>query len=103
DTLARRMIELSGLVPEVDIPIHYMGLRPGEKEYEELLLDDENVERTEDDRIWVVKEGAPDVEVVDLGRLLELIDQGCPDDLREFAHSRIPNSHLTGGVRLAGK
>lgn len=50
--LARRMIELAGLVPEVDIPIHYTGLRPGEKLYEELLATKENTIPTENEKIY---------------------------------------------------
>ena len=42
DDLARKMIELAGLRPEVDIQIEYTGLRPGEKLYEELFDADEN-------------------------------------------------------------
>ncbi|MFP6771237.1 MAG: nucleoside-diphosphate sugar epimerase/dehydratase [Alphaproteobacteria bacterium] len=44
--LARQMIRLAGLTPEVDIPIIFTGLRPGEKLYEELLHDGEAPEPT---------------------------------------------------------
>lgn len=53
DTLARRMIELSGLRPDVDIQIQYTGLRPGEKLYEEVLADLEGTLPTSHDRIRV--------------------------------------------------
>jgi len=103
DVLARRMIELSGFVPDEDIPIDYTGLKAGEKEYEELLTEDENVTRTDLDRIWVVeKDGREDLEPVDLGRLLELIDDGEEDSLRQYAHSLIPGSRLFGEVGLEG-
>ena len=51
--LAVNMIRLSGLEPEVDIPIEEVGLRPGEKLYEEPLLCVENLERTENELIYV--------------------------------------------------
>ena len=50
--LAHRMITLSGLVPGVDIQIRYTGLRPGEKLYEELLADKENVTLTKNKKIF---------------------------------------------------
>ena len=50
--LARRMIELAGLVPEQDIEIKYTGLRPGEKLYEELLATKENTLPTENEKIY---------------------------------------------------
>ena len=46
DTLARNLIKLSGLVPDVDIKIEYTGLRPGEKLYEEKLMAEECLKRT---------------------------------------------------------
>ena len=46
DTLARNLIKLSGLVPDVDIKIEYTGLRPGEKLYEEKLMSEEGLKRT---------------------------------------------------------
>ena len=50
--LARRMIELAGLVPGEDIEIQYTGLRPGEKLYEELLATKENVLPTNNAKIY---------------------------------------------------
>ncbi len=46
DTLARNLIKLSGLVPDVDIKIEYTGLRPGEKLYEEKLMAEEGLKHT---------------------------------------------------------
>ncbi len=50
--LARRMIELAGLIPDEDIEIQYTGLRPGEKLYEELLATKENTLPTENKKIY---------------------------------------------------
>ncbi len=62
--LARKMIRLSGLVPNVDIEIKYTGLRPGEKLYEELLSDAENTLPTHHEKILIAKvrnEGNSDI------------------------------------------
>lgn len=53
--LARRMIELAGLIPEKDIEIKYTGLRPGEKLYEELLATKENTLPTNNTKIFHAK------------------------------------------------
>ena len=53
DDLARNMIRLSGLEPDVDIQIAYTGLRPGEKLYEELLMQDEGLEKTPNELIYI--------------------------------------------------
>ena len=53
--LARRMIELAGFEPDKDIKIEYMGLRPGEKLYEEVLSNKENTLPTTHDRIRIAK------------------------------------------------
>jgi FlaA1/EpsC-like NDP-sugar epimerase len=53
--MARDLIRLSGLDPEVDIKIEYIGLRPGEKLFEELITDGENVLPTGHDKIMVLK------------------------------------------------
>ena len=53
DDLARNMIKLCGYEPDVEIPIVYTGLRPGEKLFEELLLAEEGLEKTANDLIFV--------------------------------------------------
>ena len=53
--LAKKMIRLSGHVPGKDIKIVFTGLRPGEKLYEELLIDEKNLVQTENERIFVAQ------------------------------------------------
>ena len=53
DDLARNLIRLSGYTPDVDIPIIYTGLRPGEKLYEEKLMAEEGLQKTANDLIFI--------------------------------------------------
>ena len=53
--LAKKMIRLYGLIPNIDVNITYSGLRPGEKLYEELLNDAENTTQTYHDKILIAK------------------------------------------------
>ena len=53
--LAKKMIRLYGMVPNIDIQITYTGLRPGEKLYEELLTDGENTIKTYHEKIMIAK------------------------------------------------
>ena len=53
--MAENMIKLSGFKPYEDIPIKITGLRPGEKLYEELLMDEEGLEKTQNELIFIGK------------------------------------------------
>ena len=57
--LARNMIRLAGLVPDDEIEIRVTGLRPGEKLFVELRLDDEEVQQTEHNKIRRLRSGRP--------------------------------------------
>lgn len=62
--LAKKMIRLSGYVPGKDIEIEFTGLRPGEKLYEELLISEENLKKTDKDRIFVVQQTRVDCDKI---------------------------------------
>lgn len=63
DTLARNLIKLSGYEPDVDIKIKYSGLRPGEKLFEEKLMAEEGIMRTDNELIHIGKPIPFDTEV----------------------------------------
>jgi FlaA1/EpsC-like NDP-sugar epimerase len=62
--LAKKMIRLYGLIPNIDVNITYSGLRPGEKLYEELLNDQENTTQTYHDKILIAKVREVSLELV---------------------------------------
>lgn len=63
--LACNMIMLEGYVPEKDIEIKFTGLRPGEKMFEELFLNDESVEKTANSKIFIMRADKKSDEAVD--------------------------------------
>lgn len=58
DDLARKMIRMRGLRPEIDIPIVYTGVRPGEKLHEELVFPEEGIEATDHPLVHRVRSSA---------------------------------------------
>lgn len=94
DTLARNLIRLSGHKPDVDIRIEYTGLRPGEKLYEEKLMAEEGLKRTENELIHI---GCPipfDIDVF-LGQLEELMEAAYKnvEDIRERVEMVVSTYH----------
>jgi FlaA1/EpsC-like NDP-sugar epimerase len=63
--LAKKMIRLYGLIPNIDIAISYTGLRPGEKLYEELLNDGENVQPTYHEKIMIAKVRSVELAIIE--------------------------------------
>ena len=56
--IANELIKLSGFTPDVDIPIEYIGLRPGEKMFEELITTGENITDSPHEKIMILKNKA---------------------------------------------
>lgn len=97
DTLARNLIKLSGYEPDVDIQIKYTGLRPGEKLYEEKLMAEEGLMKTDNDLIHIGKPIPFDVKEF-LHQLEVLADASYANDA-EICHmveKIVPTYHPAG-------
>ncbi|MEM9404774.1 MAG: nucleoside-diphosphate sugar epimerase/dehydratase [Acidobacteriota bacterium] len=97
--LARDMITLSGLKPEHDIPIEFVGTRPGEKLYEELEHPEEKLSGTSHPKVLIAH--ARDDSGIDglarsLAHLGELADLGMEAEIRETIGRCLPESHVLG-------
>jgi FlaA1/EpsC-like NDP-sugar epimerase len=91
--LARDLIRLSGLEPEVDIPIEFSGMRPGEKLYEELMTEEELQNKTDHDKIFVAKPSRFQAERLD-AVIAQLTDAALRSDGLELR--RILCSYIEG-------
>ncbi len=91
DDMARNLIRLSGLKPDIDIKIEYTGLRPGEKLYEELLMDEEGLQDTDNHRIHIGKPIQMDDDAF-LRDLVELDEasRAESDKIREVVSRMVP-------------
>ena len=79
DKMARDLIKFSGFEPDIDIKVIYTGLRPGEKLYEELMTDQENVVPTDHEKILVLKSNQMDINMLN-GKLNELAKEASKRD-----------------------
>ena len=95
DTLARNLIKLSGYRPDKDIKIVYTGLRPGEKLYEEKLMDEEGMQKTANDLIHIGKPIPFETEVF-FKQLEELMKAAYSNkrDIEERVAEIVPTYHL---------
>lgn len=97
--LAENVIRLSGYIPNVDIDIKVTGLRPGEKLYEELLLDEEGIEKTAHNKIYVGHPLPPSPELTkmleqegicteeNIGGIIAMKD----DEVKDWLQKLVPN------------
>ena len=94
DDMARNLIRLSGFTPDVDIQIVYTGLRPGEKLYEELLMNEEGLQETDNKLIHIGKPIEMDDEWF-IGKLHELEEASKEetDRIRELVSEVVPTYH----------
>ena len=72
--LAKNMIHLSGLEPDVDIEIKEIGLRPGEKLYEELLVKTEELDKTDNSMIFIERDKP--LKLAQINSMLNLLSEG---------------------------
>jgi len=97
DSLARNLIKLSGFEPDVDIKISYSGLRPGEKLYEEKLMAEEGLKKTDNDLIHIGQPIPFDTEKF-LGQLETLAAESYEnsDHIVELVESIVTTFHPVG-------
>jgi len=106
DNLARDLIRLSGYEPGKDIEITYIGIRPGEKLYEELLTAEEGLTSTKHDRIFVGQPGDYDKTQLELelNKMANAVNEGQAA-IRRLLHHLVPtfrNPDVEGPERAAG-
>ncbi len=105
DSLARNLIRLSGLRPDVDIQVSYIGLRPGEKLYEEKLMSEEGMRTTPNQLIHI---GNPipfdeDIFLQQLQKLMEKSYEGQEEEIRTLVAEVVSTYHAAGKDGYAGE
>jgi len=100
DDLARNMIRLSGYTPDEDIKIEYTGLRPGEKLYEEMLMDEEGLQETANKLIHI---GKPiEFNIKAFKKQLEELKTACEMDDKaiKYTVSKIVTTYKINGEEI---
>lgn len=90
--LAETMIRLAGLKPYVDIDIVFTGLRPGEKLYEELMMNEEGLESTENSRIFIGHQPHISQDEIEskLNRLIKAVERNDKNYLLRVMQEVVP-------------
>jgi FlaA1/EpsC-like NDP-sugar epimerase len=91
--LAKQMIRLSGLTPNIDVKIQYTGLRPGEKMYEELFYENELIEKTSHSKILLAKH--PKSNMIDIeakiNEIIVIVDEFDNEKLKLLLKNLTPS------------
>jgi FlaA1/EpsC-like NDP-sugar epimerase len=103
--LARDLIRLSGLVPDEDIEIRYSGVRPGEKLYEELCLEEENANTTRHPQIFIGQLRAEAWEDVDrwVRELVVVAEEADGKTIRQKFKEIVPEYRASDLTPIGGK
>lgn len=90
--LAKDLISLSGFEPEKEIEIKITGLRPGEKLYEELLMNEEGLENTSHEKIFIGKPGDFDIKKIkeQIDFLIKIGENGDKEELKDKVQEVVP-------------
>lgn len=108
DDMARKLIRLNGLEPGIDIEVIYTGLRPGEKLFEEMLMDEEGLKETPNRLIHVGQPIEMDDEVVckqihKLDETSSLEDDNIKDIMAVVVPTYRPDTNGNGSCRAGAK
>lgn len=106
--LVQDLIRLSGFEPEIDVPITFTGVRPGEKLHEELMTEREKAGRTGHDKIFVARAEPVDVALLEqrIQVLVEAALQSDGETIRKLllaGTARSSDDHFDGAVPMASR
>jgi FlaA1/EpsC-like NDP-sugar epimerase len=100
DSLARTMIELSGMVPDKDIVIEYSGLKAGEKLTEILSSPEEELGTTSNEKLMLVRNSMPgDASLVQIDEFVKSVRNLTNEEVKEGIRRTVPNYNIDKGQR----